>query len=454
MSASVPPSLPGQSVQNSFPTSSLGANSLTNLRYTSLRYAREDNFFNELKPLIEEVREKDTKLERKIEGQEEQFFKFLSHSVEISEIGTLPEIIGTVKENIGTDLPMKLFLTEFPITTAMAMPRFAYGGNDQDLDEIIILVSQHFMNELSDAERASILGHEFGHALLEHVKVPTGAILEGDIEGAGPELLANVLKWSVCCEVSCDLFGYIGSGGNVRASQTALLKYTTGLDRKTFDLLNADSLIAQVLKQYDSLASTVVKNVISTHPLTPLRIKLLETLPSIEILQHFGEDLTAEKVDLIRKKLSDQLDPLIASIYPELFEETGLDQGFILFYLGIATALADGTMDREEITAIQKMISPELDSQAFFDGLEQTLQTRDVQSVVEELVDRSIAEAKEKGYRKNEAIKTVKLMLIVAAADGRVDAKELKAIYRFCEHFDLSKKELVYLANQVITPGN
>ena len=446
MPASVPP-IPHQNPPfespNSWPQ---------RLDYSALRYLREVHFLEELEPQIESARVNDTKLERKIEGQEEQFFRFLSHSVEIGQIGTMPQIIASVRANIGTDLPMKVFLTEFPATTAMAMPRFAYGERASELDEIIILVSQHFMNELNDSERATILGHELGHALLEHVKVPTGAILEGDIEGAGPEMFANVLRWSICCEVSCDLFGYIASGGDKNAGQTALLKFSTGLDAKTFDSLDPDSLIAQVLEQYDSLADTVVQSVISTHPLTPLRVRLLEAFPTFDIVPYYGHELTGDQIMGLRNQMSRTLDPLIKEIYPELFDEGTLDQGFILFYLGVATALADGNMDREEVTAIKDMITPDLDSQAFFDGLEKTLQTRDNQSVVEELVDRAVTEARQKGFEKNEATQTVKLMLIVAAADGKVDAKELKTIYRFAQNFDLSKKELVYLANQVTTP--
>lgn len=420
--------------------------------FHALRYQREEHFFEVLDPQIKAAREKGTKLESRIEDQEEQFFQFLSHSVEIGHMDMMSQTLTTVCENIGGDLPMKLFLTEFPSCTGMVMPRFSYTEEDNALDEVIVLVSQHFLNDLNAAEQASILGHELGHALLGHFKVPTGAILEGGVEGASPDLLANVLRWSICREVSCDIFGYIAAGGDVKHCQTALLKFTTGLDAKTFNALDPEKMIAQVLNQYDSLADTVVESLISTHPLTPLRIKLLNTLPELGIIEKYRLEMNQGDIQSLRDHISQTLDPLVQHIYPELFEDSELDQGFILFYLGVATALADGEMDRDEVVAIKEMISPSIDSQAFFEGLEQTLQTRPTESVVEELVDRAVEEAKQKGFEKADATKTVKLLLVVAAADGKVDARELKAIFRFAENFDFTKKELVYLANQVMAP--
>lgn len=79
------------------------------------------------------------------------------------------------------------------------------------------------------------------------------------------------------------------------------------------------------------------------------------------------------------------------------------------------------------------------------------MKQRDASSVVEELTERAVTEAKEKRYSKEEAARVAKLMLVIAAADGRVDSKELKVVHQFGRHFGLTKREVVYLANQVNT---
>jgi tellurite resistance protein len=420
--------------------------------YHALRFLRDEHFLGQIQPRLEEAKREDVKLEQKLENEEEKFFQFLSHAVDIRNVGPLPRIIDQVNANLGNSLPLQVFLTEFPTATAMCIPRLSIQER-AEVNELIILLSQHFMNELDDDERASILGHELGHALLGHSTVPRQPIFDGSIEIQDlPELRVLTLRWSVCSEVSCDLFGYVASGGNARACQTALLKFTTGLGRSTFAALDPSAVIGQVLGQYDVLASSVVKNVISTHPLTPLRVKLLERLDGLSLFRHFGRELPAAELASLRRELNDALNPLVRAIYPELYEEEQLDQGFILFYLAVATGMSDGVLDRNEINAMNKMIRPDLQTEPFFSGLEDAMRERDIASIVDELVERAVAEAKEKGYGKEEATRVAKLMLVIAAADGKVDSKELRTIYQFGRNFRLTKREIVYLANQVNTP--
>ncbi|MBU6301988.1 MAG: TerB family tellurite resistance protein [Verrucomicrobia bacterium] len=419
--------------------------------YHALRFLRDEHFYSLIHPQLEEAKRDDIKLEEKLESEEEKFFHFLSQAIDIEGVGNMPAVVAQVNANLGNTLPFRVFLTEFATARAMCIPRLSLREK-AELDELIVVVSQHFVNDLDEAEQASVLGHELGHALLGHSTVPSQAIFNGSIELPGlPELRLMTLRWSVCAEVSCDLFGYVASGRDARSCQSALLKFTTGINSATLARLNPDRVISQVLGQYDTLATSVVKEVISTHPLTPLRIKLLAVMKDVELFRHFGEVKEAAEVNALRQQLNETINPLMRKIYPDLFEEERLDEGFILFYLAVATALADGKMDREELAAMNKMIRPDLQTDSFFEGLEAAMKQRDASSVVEELTERAVTEAKEKRYTKEEAARVAKLMLVIAAADGRVDSKELKVVHQFGRHFGLTKREVVYLANQVNT---
>ncbi len=423
------------------------------MRFPHLQYARENHFFTNFLPVLEELKEKDDRLSDRIEAQEKEFFEFLSHSVQIDKIGSIPGVIDRVQRNLKTDVPIHMFLFEFPTATAMCMPRFQFGEGET-IDELVVVVSHHFMNTLNDDERTSILGHELGHLLLGHVKIPRKTLLDTETDlSKNPDLRANVMRWAICSEVSCDIFGYVATGGNTKACSTALLKFTTGLDAKTFEALNEDALIQQVLQQYDTLSESVVDSVISSHPLTPLRLKIMSVVNHMPFLAEFGADLDITDFQRLRNQFNNGVDSVVRKIYPELFEEQELDQGFILFDLGVSIALADGDICREEVEALTKMISSDIDTAAFFQGLEETLRHRDHTSVAQELVDRAIAESGERGYEKGDALQVIKYLCIIAASDGTVDSSELLMIYRFAKHFGFTKPEVLYLANQMNAIG-
>ncbi len=419
--------------------------------FQHLVYNRESFFYSKFADKLAKLAEEDEKISEKIQRQEDEFFLNLSHAVQINDIGTMPQVIERVKRNIGTDVPMNIFLVELALGNAVCMPKFSYGDDDSQ-DELNVLVSQHYMRNLDDDERVSVLGHELGHFMRGHAKVPKHALLESDLS-KDPEMRAAVLHWAICCEVTCDIFGYIASGGDTKKCSSALLKYTTGLDAQTFEKYNPDEWIDQVLNQYETISDSVVKSVISTHPLTPLRLKILNLISPTPYLASYGKEMSIEEFSHLQTQFNNAIDEAVQKIYPELFEEQELDQGFILFYLGVATSLADGTVDQSEVSAVSRMISPDIDAESYFQQLEDTMRHREPKEIGHELVDRAVDEAQQKGFTKKEATHVVKKLLLVAAADGTVDSSELLMIFRFADKFGISKQELVYLANQVnMTP--
>ena len=447
MSEAVPPSAPPPPPPAGQPLPVAGTQTV-HMDFEHLRYSREAHFYSKFAPELEKLRKNDAKLEQKIENQEERFVSFLSHSVQIDQLGSLPQVIQTVKQNLKTDTPINIFLFDFPEANAMATAQLAFDGKSSE--ELFVLVGHHYLNHLTDQERVVILGHELGHLMLGHTSIPAMMLLDPDVDlSKTPEVRADVLRWAICKEISCDVFGFVASGGDTSSCSSALIKYHTSLTEETYNAMGGDALIQQVLSQYDSLSDSVVESVISTHPLMPLRLRLFKLMGQNPYLSHYGQEVSADNFKQMQEEFHDAAEPVIREIYPELFEEQTIDQGFILFYLGVAIALADGQIDREEVDAIQKMVSPEIDSAAFFQSLEDTLQKRDHTSVGQELVDRAVEEAKQKSYGKNEATQFVRKLLVVAAADGKVDSSELLMIFHFASNFGFSKQEIVYLANQV-----
>ncbi len=415
----------------------------------AVRYLREDLFFRRIRPQIDQARAAVDRLEEKIENQEEEFYGFLSQAVRIDRMASIPGVIDEVRERLDVGFPVHLFLHEFPSASAMCMPKFSFDDRSAP-DELIILVSQHFVNHLDDVERASILGHELAHSMLGHVTVPRKAVLDTAMDCSKlPELKANLMRWAICCEISCDILGYAANGRDARAAQMALLKYTTGLSGEVFSGWSSGQLVEQAIHQYESLSQSVVESVVSTHPLTPLRLRILAELDGCALLRQIGQAIPYGEFLAGREELNGRVDALVRGIYPDLFDEEAMESGFIVFYLGVAVALADGTLDREEVEAIQKLVAGEVDSRDFFSELDTSIRANGNEVVVEELVNRALAEAQERRFGKKEAIRTVKNSLLIAVADGRVDSSELRTIYRFAQHFDLTKQEIIYLANQL-----
>lgn len=164
------------------------------------------------------------------------------------------------------------------------------------------------LEELDDAELASIIGHELGHFLFEHNRM--NALLNLDPDDPSSTVLppfgeSLFLRWRKKAEISSDRAGLLACR-DFRASARALLKATFGLSEKNLNL-DVDALLQQIGEIESS--PELMGSVFSSHPLLPIRLKALQLFARSEQAVACGCQLEGEKLPL--DKVEDEIDKLM-----------------------------------------------------------------------------------------------------------------------------------------------
>ncbi len=364
-------------------------------------------------------------------------------------------LLQQVQDRLNTRLKIDLFLFQCPTSNALCIPRYGVCKSDE-ANQLVILVSQHFLNELNPVEQQSILGHELGHLLHEHVHTPGKAILESQFPlAAAQDIKSNVLNWMICAEVSCDIVGYLSCGCDAEAFSRAMLKYTTGLTAQT---MHADdryeNLFELLLQQFEEIWKAPFDTILTTHPLTPLRLKIVSAVSDSSLVQHYGKPVPEETLAGYKSDFNAAIDVEVRKIYPRIVPTRALQADDILSELCIAVALADGRISRAEVTAIGKILRSGTAlglrlQKTYGPIIDETLSPVRVRSITNEIVDRALRETKQRHYRNADIMSILRQLVIVAASDGKIEPCELDTIYRFARPFGVSKQGILLLIERL-----
>ena len=327
--------------------------------WQDLQYGREKALYAQLRPVLEDLAGKYKAFSEKTYVQEREFFKYLSHAVKIDKLPSVSKLITSINQTLNTDFQLNLFMFQSPVANAMCLPRYGIERRkeEEDTKELVILVSQHFLNELAYPEQLSILGHELGHLLYGHVHIPAKSILESKFELKDvKDIKSNVLRWMICTEVSCDIIGLLTCHRDKAVFFQTMLKYATGLSTPILQDA-ADYMFDLVLSQFDELSTSMFDAVLTTHPLTPLRLKIIQSIADTDLINHFGQTIDQQELIAYKKEFDAIIDNEIRQIYPEMIPSPSGQADECLFKLCVAVALADGKITQDEVKAIQKIVT-------------------------------------------------------------------------------------------------
>jgi Zn-dependent protease with chaperone function len=196
--------------------------------------------------------------------------QLLGHAVKVSE-RQFPRIYGIVKlaaDTLQIATP-QVFVVNNPTFNAGTL-----GTNDDSF----IIVHSALIEEYSDDELLTVIGHECGHIHNSHVAYLTalhyltymaGMVLPWILQPA----LVALRTWSRRAEVTCDRAGMLVAK-NENAAERAITKLAVG-SRKLYEEFSVDAFVEQHEEANQGIGKFM--EVFASHPWLPKRVLAMRT---------------------------------------------------------------------------------------------------------------------------------------------------------------------------------
>ena len=407
--------------------------------FRDFQYDRENFFFEKVQPTFHKILKDHPELKRKFHIRGDQFISLISNAIQVDEHYVVRNITRQINRHLKTDYDIKIYVFQAERFQAFCTPRTDYSRRNARQEELIVLVSQHFFNSLGEYERVSIVAHELAHMVYRHVDIPIDILLKQNFDLEYIESFKmDLLKWSLCREITADIFSLIAGDFNHAIVSRSLLKFTTGLNN-----VFGDDMITMALNQYDLIADTAHQEKVSTHPLMPLRIKLINSIIDTDLASNFGKDIGERRKKMMVKEFNETIDQIVFRIYPELIKENFFHNNEILLNMSIAVALADGKISEDELKVINEISQSGFNYKSVLSDIEDQVESKGHKKMIRELVQKSVEGAKSDGWTKNDLIPLIRQLLVVSASDGEVDIRELNTIQKFAKEFGFTRIDIV-----------
>ena len=423
------------------------------------KYNREDDYFNGVKQNDFEIKGIKNKLEDiKSDNEYDIQGSLLSHEMFIYKL-TKPalninhlKVIQDIKNQIFQvfdkfdKFDLNIYINRSFEPEAKVTSNQSIIKNEK---ELIIILSQHFLNDLTYDEQLSVISHEVAHYYYNHTSVPYNEIIEkfeydeltSDKEFLDLRIfLQDLKKWSICKEISADLFA-LQVTKSYKATALALIKFSTGITSKAEDVLR------NLEDNFKSIKNNKVKDILKEHPDTLLRVMILKSVFDFTNINGYNNN----------DKVQDIIDDQIEYIYPEILFHK-IDVNILYTYnLGLLVGAADGEIDKREIMFLTQItymrksndeIKRDCDNinNIISEGCEDPSDNEERRIVAKKYIMRKMPKIHNSLKNENiHAASVIRNLLSLAKSDGIIDADELETIYQFARHerYKYSKRDII-----------
>lgn len=314
-------------------------------------------------------------------------------------------ILDSCRSTLGLEAPLETYVFPSPVFNAAAVR--------PERGLVFILLSSGLLEAFEPDELRFVVGHELGHHLFEHHRLPVGALLGGKAL-PGPGLALRLFAWQRYAEISCDRAGLVCAGG-LEATARGLFKLASGLRGGRVRII-----IEQFLAQAGDLRDEVGRMAradeparsdwFATHPFSPLRLRAAELCARSEIATPGG---------LPRADLEAQVQELMVLMEPSyLHEKSEMAETMRRLLLAGAVLIASvsGTIDAQAIETLEGLLGP--------GSIPPVLKPEILRA---DLPDRIAAT--NRAVPPLRRAQVVRDLCVIARADGRVDQKEMALLF-------------------------
>jgi uncharacterized tellurite resistance protein B-like protein len=292
---------------------------------------------------------------------------------------------------------------------------------------LLIGFSSALLEKMTPGELRFVIGHELGHAKLDHfgIPMPQTATVE-DIGGilVSRRTQLELFVWCRAAEVSADRLGLL-CARDPEVAARAFFKLASGV---ASDVIQPD--LTAFIKQVESIASAPAAvadpreeddtlDCFCTHPYTPVRVRALLAFARSDAFRE-ATGASGGAHGLTTDELEAVVERDLAMMNPSYLEEKGPTSELmrrLLYCAGVSVAAAHDGISEREMGALRALLgATEAPAPVAVDDVRRELGTR-------------LIEAADKVPLAGRA-QLVQHLTVIAAADGDVDAAELAEIER------------------------
>jgi hypothetical protein len=193
------------------------------------------------------------------------------------------QIMESCRATLGIEMPVETYVYPSPMFNAAAVR--------PERGLLLVMLSSSLLEAFEPDELKYVVGHELGHHLFEHHKIPTGVLLGGETQIA-PALALQLFAWQRYAEISADRAGLACAGGFEPVAR-GLFKLASGL-RGGRIAIRIDKFISQIgdlrteAEREAKADARARADWFSTHPFSPLRLRAAELFATSAIMAPGG----------------------------------------------------------------------------------------------------------------------------------------------------------------------
>ena len=314
------------------------------------------------------------------------------------------DIIDACRHVLGIEAPLETYVYAEPMFNAAAVA--------PEQGRLFLLLSSALLEAFEPDELRFAVGHELGHHLFDHHRIPVAPLLSG-ITRVDAVLALRLFAWQRYAEISADRAGLITAGGLDPAAR-ALFKLASGL-RGDRIKVRVDQFLAQAgdfsqeAQRPAAADDRLRSDVFATHPFSPLRLKAAELFAASEALRP-GVAILAD-LEMKVQDLMTLMDPSYLQDPSDVAEAMRR----LLFAAGVAVAAASQTVSEGSLKALERLLGVgSIPSHVKPDVIRADLPSRI------DMVNRIVPP-----LRRAQVIRD---LCVIACADGRLDEAKLTVL--------------------------
>lgn len=255
------------------------------------------------------------------------------------------EMMQSCRQTLRIELPVETYV--YPSAAFNAAAVRPEGGL------LLVMLSSGLLEAFEPDELKYVIGHELGHHLFAHHRIPTSALLAGDAP-ITPALALQLFAWQRYAEISADRAGLVCAGGFEPVAR-GLFKLASGLRGGRIRIL-IDKFVSQIgdlqaeASRHEKADAKARADWFSTHPFSPLRLRAAELFAQSALVQTDGSD-----VDQLERDVQDLMS-LMDPSYLQERSEAAEAMRRMLFAAAVLVATAKGEPDKRSLAALEELL--------------------------------------------------------------------------------------------------